>query len=90
MLHAYLRDGQVGVAALTRRVRKLNSHRSGGRPPRAEDFAGAPPFPDVDPPSAFDTTIADVAGDGGFPAERYEDSVRAWVADTVKAWRDAR
>ncbi|MEW2503871.1 DUF5946 family protein [Amycolatopsis sp. CA-161197] len=86
MLHVYLRDGPAGLAALTQRARRLNSHRGGGRTPRVSDFPDTPPIPDIDPPSTFDTTIVDVAGDGTFRAEHYADSVRAWVTDTVKTW----
>ncbi|MFE0021144.1 DUF5946 family protein [Amycolatopsis sp. NPDC059021] len=87
LLHAFLRGGQAEVAALTQRARRLNSHRSGGQSPRVDAFPGAPAFPDSEPPTTFGTTIADVAGDGDFPAEHYADSVRTWAADTIEAWQ---
>lgn len=34
LLHAYLRDGPAAAAPITERIRKLNSHRRGGRAPR--------------------------------------------------------
>lgn len=87
LLHAYLRGGLATAAPLIRRVRQLNSHRFGGRTPRAGDYPGAPPFPDTEQPSTFDTTIVDVALDGGFPAAGYEERVRSWAADTTSAWQ---
>jgi len=35
----------AAVAPMTERVRRLNSHRRGGRAPRPADYPGAPPFP---------------------------------------------
>jgi hypothetical protein len=87
MLHGYLEGGLDAVTRMTDRVRRLNSHRFGGRPPEASDYPGAPPFPDTDPPTSHDTTIVDVALDGGFPATGYEARVRSWAADTIAAWR---
>jgi hypothetical protein len=94
MLHAYLRGGLAAVAPMTERVRRLNSHRGGGRAPRAGDYPGAPPFPAGGPPRRYAVTIADVAlegrsPDGGFPADGYADRLRAWAADTVGAWQSA-
>lgn len=76
LLHAYLRDGLAAVGPMAERVRKLNSHRRGGRAPRAGDYPGAPPFPDAEPPRDFATTIADVAAGGSFPAAGHEERVR--------------
>ncbi|MGW3346650.1 DUF5946 family protein [Nonomuraea rubra] len=87
LLHVYLRDGLAALTSMTRRARRLNSHRHGGHTPGADDFPGAPPFPaDATPPSGYATTITDVALDGTFPAEGYEERVRRWAADTVAAW----
>lgn len=87
LLHAYLREGLAATGPMAERVRKLNSHRRGGRAPRAGDYPGAPPFPQVEPPCDFATTIADVAADGRFPAAGHEERVRRWAADTVGAWQ---
>jgi hypothetical protein len=88
MLHVYVRDGLAALAPMTQRARRLNSHRFGGRKPGAGDFSGTPPFPDlVVPPVAYDTTIADVALDGSFPAGGHEERMRLWAADTVRAWQ---
>ena len=87
LLHAYLRDGLAAAAPMTERVRKLNSHRRGGRAPQAGDYPGAPPFPDTEPPRNYATTIADVAADGSFPAAGHEERVRRWAADTTSSWQ---
>ncbi len=87
MLHAYLRGGLLAVAPMADRVRHLNSHQRHGRAPEASDFPGAPPFPDVMPPCNFATTIADVALDGSFSADGYEERIRSWAEDTVSAWQ---
>lgn len=88
LLHAYLRGGRAAVAPMIERIRRLNSHRHGGRPPRADDYPGAPPFPGAEPaPRRYATTIADVAVDGTFPAAGYEDRLRAWSAATIDAWQ---
>jgi hypothetical protein len=87
LLHVYLRGGLAALTPLTRRARRLNSHRHGGHTPGADDFPGAPPFPGgATPPSGYATTITDVALDGTFPAEGHEERVRRWAADTVAAW----
>jgi hypothetical protein len=87
LLHAYLRDGLAAVGPMAERVRELNSHRRGGRAPGAGDYPGAPPFPEAGPPGGFASTIADVAGGGGFPAGGHEERVRRWAADTVASWQ---
>jgi Family of unknown function (DUF5946) len=89
LLHAYLRGGLATAAPMIERTRQLNSHRRGGRTPQASDYPGAPPFPDIEPPRDYGTTIADVALDGSFPAAGYEERVRSWAADTTGAWRAA-
>lgn len=87
VLHAYMRDGLAAAGPMAERVRKLNSHRRGGRAPRAGDYPGAPPFPETGPPRDFATTIADVSADGSFPAAGHEERVRRWAADTVGSWQ---
>ncbi|GAA1682962.1 DUF5946 family protein [Fodinicola feengrottensis] len=70
--------GRLGefTAGLVRR----NSHR---RPPSAKRTASAEL---VGPPRGFTVTIADVAVDGTFPADGYEDRLRAWATDVLSAW----
>jgi hypothetical protein len=89
LLDAYLRGGLAAAAPMTERVRQLNSHRRGGRAPRAGDYPGAPPFPGGVPPRHYGTTIADVALDGTFPAAGYDERVRSWATDTMSAWQAA-
>ncbi|NJP94062.1 hypothetical protein HCN51_32290 [Nonomuraea sp. FMUSA5-5] len=87
LLHVYLEGGLDALLPMARRLRRLNSHRRGGHTPGAADFPGVPPFPaHAAPPSGFATTIADVALDGGFPADGHEERVRRWARDTVAAW----
>jgi hypothetical protein len=87
LLHAYLREGLAAVGPMAGRVRKLNSHRRGGRAPEAGDYPGAPPFPQAEPPRGFAVTIANVADGGSFPAAGYAGRVRRWAADTVGSWQ---
>ncbi|MFI6495779.1 DUF5946 family protein [Nonomuraea typhae] len=87
LLHLYLRDGQDALIAHAVQARRRNSHRYGGRAPKAEDFPGAPPYPGpAVAPATFATTIEDVAVDGTFPAGGFTDRVRAWAEATVAAW----
>lgn len=84
IVQQHLAGGLPAVAAFTSRARQMNSHRrSGSREPpvlHEVDLPGAPP------PRAYDTTIADVAVDGTFPARGHEERVAAWAAATVTAW----
>ncbi|GAA2208933.1 hypothetical protein GCM10009850_043910 [Nonomuraea monospora] len=90
LLHAYLQQGIDALTFMTQRARQRNSHRFGGRAPTADDFPGAPPFPPVSStPTTYAVTIQDVAADGSFPAEGYEDRVRRWADATISAWKQA-
>jgi Family of unknown function (DUF5946) len=82
----FLRNGSDALTGMTEHVRKLNSHRQGGRRPRATDFDGVPTFPGGDPPQVYATTIADVSVDGGFPAAGHVDRLTAWAHATTTAW----
>ncbi|WP_157420040.1 DUF5946 family protein [Actinomadura kijaniata] len=84
LLHAYLRDGPDGADRRVRHARRGNSHRAPGRALAAAPEVAAPA---VDrPPVRFAVTIAEVAGDGDFPAEGFPERVRDWAAATVDAW----
>ncbi|NBE96629.1 hypothetical protein FE391_22415 [Nonomuraea sp. KC401] len=89
LLHMYLRDGVEAMRRGTERARHLNSHRYGGRKPTLDDFPGAPPFPEAGPPpTAYAVTIVDVAVDGTFPAEGFEEREQAWAGAAITAWSD--
>ena len=82
MLRAFLAGGEPALAALAGRRRARNNHRAGSASP-----IPAPQAPLLArPESGFATSIADVALDGTFPAEGYEERVRRWAADTLDAW----
>ncbi|MFD1543796.1 DUF5946 family protein [Nonomuraea guangzhouensis] len=88
VLHVYVRGGLAALGPMTQRAQRLNSHRFGGLKPGADAFVGTPPLPDPSvPPTAYDTTIADVALDGSFPAEGHEERMRHWATATVDAWQ---
>lgn len=84
MLRAYLAGGTAALDAMTNQLRALNSHRKGGLGPEsvADVPVKSPPL------HGFVVTIAEVAVDGTFPAEGYEDRVREWAEATAAAWRD--
>jgi len=80
VLRAFTTGGLDAATRLTERARRANSHR--GPVP-----AGDPePPPDL-PPAEFEVTIADVAGDGTFPAAGFAERVTAWARATANAWR---
>lgn len=85
LIHAFLDGGLDQLHRFVERARAANSHRHGEdtalpRPP------GTPPMPARTPPTRFGTTIAEVAADGGFPADGFTERVRDWAADTSAAW----
>jgi hypothetical protein len=68
-------------------VRRRNSHRHRRRDDQDRPlFYAARPMPEHPAPTAFGTTIVDVAIDGSFPARGYELRVRAWAEGTFAAW----
>jgi hypothetical protein len=85
MVHAYLTDGLSGVTRLTDRARRNNAHRTAA-PGLVRHMSSFPPLPSGAHPVAYDTTIADVAQGGGFPADGFPQRVAAWAEATVTAW----
>lgn len=83
IVHAYLTDGLSGVTRLTDRARRNNSHRTAA-PGLVRPMSSFPP-PGAHP-VAYDTTIADVAQGGRFPADGFPLRVAAWAEATVTAW----
>ncbi|MFD6951887.1 hypothetical protein A6A08_15665 [Nocardiopsis sp. TSRI0078] len=79
LLRAYVEGGAEAATRLTERARRANSHRA-----RQRERTGAVPHPGV--PTGFAVTIAEVAVDGGFPADRHPERVRAWAEATLAAW----
>ncbi|WP_425570192.1 DUF5946 family protein [Nonomuraea rosea] len=87
VLHAYVRGGVDALTHLTQRTQQRNSHRYGGSGPAAGDFSDVPEFPrGVGPPGAYEVTIQDVAVDGDFPADGFEEWARRWAEATISAW----
>ncbi|WP_026400446.1 DUF5946 family protein [Actinomadura rifamycini] len=80
ILDAFLRDGRAGAERVVSGFRRANSHR------RREGPATGARAPSGTPPARFAVTIAEVAGDGTFPADGFPDRVREWAAATVEAW----
>lgn len=80
VLRAYTTGGLDAATRLTEQARQANNHR-------ARHTAEEPEPPPVPPPAAFEVTIADVAGDGTFPAAGFADRVGAWARATLSAWR---
>jgi len=87
VLQAYLAGGQQALNAMIAVVRRRNSHRHRRRDDQDRPlFYAARPMPEHPAPTAFGTTIVDVAVDGSFPARGYELRVRAWAEGTFAAW----
>lgn len=84
-LHAYLAGGQQALDVATNAARAANSRGHRHRRPETR-HEGVPSVPRRDAPTAFATTIADVAVDGTFPADGYEERVRGWAEAIVAAW----
>ncbi|PXY28907.1 hypothetical protein DI005_23395 [Prauserella sp. PE36] len=89
MVHSYLDGGLAAVTRLTERARNANSHRNRGAR-RAGTVPGVPAPPLTAPPTAFDVTIADVAGDGTFPADGFPERVTDWARAIIDAWRSEK
>lgn len=81
LLRVFLDGGRPALDARTAGRRRRNSHRAHGSPVAA---SRGPLL--TGQPTRFRTTIAEVAVDGSFPAAGYEERVRAWAADTLRAW----
>jgi hypothetical protein len=75
ILRAFLAGGRLGLDATVARLRGADTYSSRG------DSLAVPP--------GFDMTILDVAVDGSFPAEGYEQRVRRWASSTLAAWTGA-
>ncbi|GIF62102.1 hypothetical protein Ais01nite_01370 [Asanoa ishikariensis] len=82
-LLAYRSGGPAALEAVIHSARRRNSHRSHAGP---ELFHPAVPLPERPAPTSFGTTIADVAVDGSFPADGYDQRVSAWASATYAAW----
>ncbi|MDE3725144.1 DUF5946 family protein [Nocardiopsis sp. N85] len=80
LLRTHVEDGAEASRKLTERARRANSHRVRRRE------HGAPAAPRTNVPSGFTFTVAEVAVDGGFPAEGHTERVRAWAEATLAAW----
>ncbi|MDA8369687.1 MAG: DUF5946 family protein [Nocardiopsaceae bacterium] len=80
LLRTYVADGTEAAHRLTAHARRANSHlvRSRGR---------ATTDGRVDTPDGFTVTIAEVAVDGGFPADGHPKRVRKWAEATLAAWQ---
>lgn len=83
-LYFYVSGGPSGFLAVIEGARPRNSHRHADAP--RPMFLPADPLPEGPAPTCFDTTIVDVAVDGSFPAEGYEQRVSAWALATRAAW----
>ncbi len=79
LLRAHLEDGSAASHKLTERARRGNSHR-------VHRERGVRTSTTPEAPSGFGFTIAEVAADGGFPAEGHPERVRAWARATLTAW----
>lgn len=88
LAHAYVDGGELSLRALTDRITRANSHRArtAGRPMLPE-FADFVALAEVAAPRVFAYTIADVALDGGFPADGYAERIRAWAEAALAAWQ---
>ncbi|WP_344416077.1 DUF5946 family protein [Pseudonocardia ailaonensis] len=80
LLRAFVERGREGLAAVTARRRRANSHRGAG--------LARPTGPLLPAPAGFAVRIGDVTVDGGFPADGHAERVRAWALATLTAWAD--
>ncbi|WP_232665274.1 DUF5946 family protein [Pseudonocardia sp. TRM90224] len=80
LLRDFVDGGLQAVAERAAASRRGNSHRSRSAwPPE-------PSGPELAEPGGFAVTIADVAVEGTFPADGYEERVARWAAATLGAW----
>ncbi|WP_255459373.1 MULTISPECIES: DUF5946 family protein [unclassified Nocardiopsis] len=80
LLRAYVEGGPEAARRMTEHARRANSHRAR----RPEHTVTAPRS---EAPTGFAFTIAEVAVDGGFPADGYPGRVRSWAEATLAGWR---
>ncbi|MGC0273623.1 DUF5946 family protein [Pseudactinotalea sp. Z1739] len=85
LLRAYLDGGPEGLNRWVDGARRANARRHHARPAaRVAPTSGS--WPRAGNPTAFETTLTDVAVNGTFPASGYRDRVRAWAQATLTAW----
>jgi len=93
LLRTYRDGGLEALHRWTEAARRSNTHRRRAARSTPESSGldsgptAQPPASRPDRPARFETTIADVAVDGTFPAQGFADRMRTWAQATIRAWR---